>query len=555
MSSSEYPFDLGHHTRTVQTSSTEAQGWFDLGLNWCLGFNHEEAIICFEKALDADPNCIMAHWGVAYASGPFYNLTWREMGEHEAATAISRARYHIDQAQTLASEATRLEAMLIEAIATRFQAAYPVPVNNYCKWDDDYATAMRGVYEENPDDDDVMALFVEALITRTPRQLWDMKTGLPAAGADTLEAMTICKRSITHNDAEGNRQHPGILHLYIHLMEMSHIPEDAAVSADTLTTLCPDAGHLNHMPGHIYMLLGQYDKAKAASEVAIRADDMYATYGGSNNFYVTARCHDIHLMMSACMFLGQYEPAMAAANKMKAILTRNILTTPNRPKLTMLTEGYLAMTIHVLVRFGRWQDIVDAPLPNEPELYLLTTAMQHYARGVAYASLKQIQEAEQERCLFAESLKRVPPESRFLNNPAINMLAVGGSMLDGEIAYHSGNHDLAYKHLREAVSRDDNLRYTEPWAWMHPPRHALGALLLAQGHISEAEATYRADLGLTQKLQRCSQHPNNIWALRGLVECLERRGNLEELDVMQERLVKAVKLSDVEVKSSCMCRT
>ncbi|OAQ58807.1 TPR domain-containing protein [Pochonia chlamydosporia 170] len=555
MSYTKYPFNLGQHGRRVSTASPEAQGWFNLGLNWCLGFNHEEAIVCFENALNADPNCVMAHWGVAYASGPFYNLIWREMGEHEAAKAITRARNHISTAHSLATHATAVENALVKAIEARFKSSGPVPVVEYDQWDDDYAAAMRCVCETFPEDDDVMALFVEALITRTPRRLWDMKTGLPAAGADTLEAMAICKKSIAHNNAVGKPQHPGILHLYIHVMEMSHSPEDAMASADTLTTLCPDAGHLNHMPGHVFMLCGQYEKAKKASEAAILADDMYAAHGGSNNFYVTARCHDIHLMMSTCMFLGQYEPAMKAARKMRSVITRDILTTPNRPKLTMLTEGYYAMAVHVLVRFGRWQDIIDAPLPDEPELYLITTAMQHYARGVAYASLKKIEEAERERTRFQEGVKRVPPERRFLNNPAVDMLAVGESMLNGELEYHKGNYSKAYEHLREAVRRDDNLRYTEPWAWMHPPRHALGALLLAQGHVDEAEKTYRGDLGLTQELQRCSQHPDNIWSLRGLVECLERRGETDELPALREKLANVVKLADVEVPSSCMCRT
>jgi tetratricopeptide (TPR) repeat protein len=550
-----YPFNLGRHTRTVSTHSDEAQRWFDFGLNWCFGFNHEEAVKCFQKALNADPNCVMAHWGAAYASGPFYNLVWRDFGKREAAVAIARAHAHISQAQTLTTHATTVENRLVTALAARFQAPHPVPPADYDHWDDDYAAAMRLVHRDFPNNHDVMALSVEALITRTPCRLWDVKTGQPAAGADTIEALAICEKSIALADAAGVAQHPAILHFHIHVLEMSHTPERALPSADVLATLCPDAGHLSHMPAHIYVICGEYEKARIASERAIRADDAYVDYAGSTNFYVTACCHNIHMMMYICMFLGQYEPAMAAVEKMQRVLTRDILAVQDRPKLAMLTEGFYAMTIHVLVRFGRWQDIIGTPLPDDPQLFLLTTAMHHYARGVAYASIKNIPQAEQERALFHKSLSRIPPERLFLNDPALTMLAVGEKMLDGEIAYHKGAHDEAYANLRDSVQRDDNLSYTEPWAWMHPPRHALAALLLEQGHVAEAEQVYRDDLGLSEELQRCSQRPNNVWALHGLVECLKRRGDTDELPALQQYLARAMQIADTAITSSCMCRT
>ncbi len=330
-----------------------------------------------------------------------------------------------------------------------------------------------------------MALFAEALITRTPRRLWDVKTGRPASRSDAVEAIAVCERSIALADATGRPQHPAIAHVLIHALEMSNEPERAMASADTLATLCPDAGHMNHMPAHIYALCGEYEKARIASEKAVRADDAYADYAGSPiNFYVTARCHDIHLLMFACMFLGQYRRALAAAEKMQRIITRDILTVPDRPKLATMTEGYFNMKMHVPVRFGRWREIVDAPLPDDPQLFLVSTALHRYAsyaRGVAHAAMKNIAEAERERTLFHESLGRIPPSRRFLSNPVLAMLAVGEKMLDGELEYHRGNHDAAFEHLRESVRRDDNLSYTEPWAWMHPPRHALAALLLEQG--------------------------------------------------------------------------
>jgi hypothetical protein len=218
-------FDLGRHTRQISARSTEAQRWFDLGLNWSFGFNHEEGVKCFQKALDADSGCVMAHWGVAYALSPFYNLAWRELGEREAAAAICLAHDHIGRARTLATHATELENRLVEALACRFQKPHPVSPKEYDRWDDDYAAEMRRVHYDYPDDDDVAALLAEALITRTPRRLWEVKTGRPARGSDVVEAIAVCERSIALGKAAGRLQHPAIAHMLIHALEMSDEPE------------------------------------------------------------------------------------------------------------------------------------------------------------------------------------------------------------------------------------------------------------------------------------------------------------------------------------------
>lgn len=548
-------FNLGAHTRKIKTTSAEAQRWFDLGLNWCFGFNQEEGVKCFHKALEFDPKCVMAHWGIAYGSGPFYNLTWRDFGKAEADRFAKVAYEHLQIALDLTEGAEDAERHLVEALAKRFQQPHGVAPEQFDKWDDDYAAAMRRVHRLFPDDHDIMALLVEALITRTPRRLWDMKTGLPGRNADTLEALAVIERSIAMTDAAGERPHLAILHLHIHTMEMSNHPEVAMRSADRLATLSPDAGHMNHMPGHIYALCGDYEKAKIVSERSIAADDMYADYAGSYNFYVTARGHDLHLMIHTCMFLGQYFPALAAADKIRRIMTHDILTMKDRPKLVMTTEAYYGMRTHVQVRFGRWQEIIDQPPPGDPDIFRVSTPMHHYARGIAFATLKDPVAADRERVLFREAVARMPPEQKFLGNFARNTLAVGEAMLDGEVEYHRGNYEQAYAHLREAVHRDDNLFYTEPWAWMHPPRHALAALLMEQGHYEEAEGVYRDDLGMTDRIQRTTQHPDNVWSLHGLVECLQRRGETQELPALEAKLAKAMAKVDVPITSSCMCRT
>jgi len=547
-------FNLGTHTKVISTTSPEAQRWFNLGLNWCFGFNKGEGVKCFRTALEFDPECVMAHWGIAYGSGPFYNLTWREYGEQEADACIKLAHDHILRARIFAHRATDLENQLVEALARRFQKPHSVQPEEYDRWDDDYAAEMRRVYHNYPTDHDVAALFVEALITRTPRRLWNVKTGAPAKGSDILEAVRVCERSIELSDHHGTKQHPAIVHLHIHALEMSNNPQLATRSADLLSTMCPDAGHMNHMPGHIYVLCGEYEKARYASQKAIRANDMYLAYAGPFTFYTVACCHDLHLMMHTCMFQARYNDAIDAANKICGLLTRDVLSVKGRPKFAMSLEGYYSMRMHVLVRFGRWQDIIDAPLPDDPDLYLVSTAMHHYAKGVAHASLKNFRKAEQERRRFDQSLYRIPQQRRFFNNPAHDILAVGEKMLDGELEYHKGNYEVAYEHLRESVRRDDNLQYIEPWAWMHPPRHALAALLLEQGHYAEAEEIYRDDLGLSGKIQRCAQHPDNVWSLHGLVECLQNRGETRELPAAQEKLAHALAMAEVPVTSSCMCR-
>lgn len=547
-------FNLGKHTKPVSTSSDEAQRWFNIGLNWCYGFNHEEGVKCFLKALEYDPECVMAHWGVAYGSGPFYNNVWRQFSEAEANEATKLGYDQIQQARSFAHTASSLENQLIEALAKRFQKPHCVTGEMFDRWDDDYANAMREAHQAHKDDHDVAALFAEAMMTRTAWKLWNVKTGLPAAKSDVLEALEVIERSIAMQDAKQEPQHPAILHLHIHATEMSNEPEQAMRSADILGSLCPDAGHMNHMPGHTYVLCGEYEKAKQASERAIRADDMYVDYAGAFNFYTTARCHDLHLMMYACMFLGQFKPAIAAAEQMCATLSKEVLSVNGRPQLAITMEGYYSMKMHVMVRFGRWKDIVNAPMPDDPELYCVSTAMHHYAKGVAHAALKNFAAAKQERTLFHSAVARIPENRKFFNNSARATLSVGEKMLDGELEYHKGNHDAAFVHLRTSVDRDDNLEYTEPWAWMHPPRHALAALLAEQGHFEEAEDVYRTDLGLNDKLQRCAQHPDNVWALHGLVECLRQRGETDELPVLEAKLVTALAKTDIPITSSCLCR-
>src|SRR5260221_6697946 len=209
-------FKLGTHSRKISTTSPEAQRWFDLGLNWCFGFNKNEGIRCFRRALEFDPSCVMAHWGIAYGSGPFYNLTWREHGAEEADAATRLGFEHIAAARAFSAKASELENRLVEAMARRIQKPHSVPGEEFDRWDDDYAAELRRISTHYPEDRDVMALFVEALITRTPRRLWDVKTGLPARNSDVIEALQVCDRAIELADRQAIKPHPAIVHLQIH---------------------------------------------------------------------------------------------------------------------------------------------------------------------------------------------------------------------------------------------------------------------------------------------------------------------------------------------------
>jgi len=547
-------FDLGSHSFSISTSVPMAQMLFDQGLNWCFGFNQEEALACFQEALKNDPTCAMLHWGAAYAAGPFYNMPWADFCEVEVIECTAFCRFHIEQALALSSAAPTLEAALVGALSQRVQKSHMVSQSEFDSWDDAYAAAMRQINQDFPESQDVMALFIEAMMSRTPWKMWDVKSKAPPPNADTFEAIAVCEQAIALADASGELQHAAILHLHIHLLEMSSTPELAIRSADRLGWLCPDAGHINHMPGHIYILCGDYERAKIASEKAIQVNRKYLAYAGPYNYYTTARCHDLHLMMYACMLMGQFEPAMAAAEEICENLPHDVIDLKGKPFIASTMEGYFAMKMHVLVRFGRWQDIVDAPMPNNPNLYCVSMAMHHYAKGIAFAALKNFSKADEQKELFYLSLDCIPASRKFFNNPAIQTLGVGEKMLLGELEYHKGNYQTAYAHLRESVQRCDALDYSEPWPWMHPPRHALGALLLEQDHYHEAEAVYRADLGLTDAVPRCAQHRGNVWALHGLVECLVHRGEVAECAGLQIQLDRALALTDIPITSSCCCR-
>lgn len=544
-------FDLGGYTRHVTTGSAEAQTWFTRGLIWAYGFNHEEAAGCFEQAAAADPGCVMAHWGLAYVLGPNYNKPWEAFGPGEAPAALSRARTAIAAATRPGRPASGVERALVHALAARYPAGDGAwDPQDGAAWNARYAAAMREVYRAYPGDLDVAALFADALLNLNPWALWDTATGEPAAGAATLEAKAVLEQALA---SPGGQAHPGVLHMYIHLMEMSPRPEDALTAADLLRDLVPDAGHLRHMPSHLDVLCGDYRSVVAANSAATDADERFRARRGAMNFYTLYRAHNYHFKIYGAMFLGQQRTALEAAGQLAAAIPEELLRVAEPPMADWL-EGFVPMRLHVLIRFGRWADILATPLPADPGLYCVTTAMTHYAQGVAYAATGQVGEAAAQRELFHAAVGRVPQSRTTFNNTCQDILAVAGAMLDGELEYRRGSYDAAFGLLRRAVALDDGLPYDEPWGWMQPARHAYGALLLEQGHVAEAEAVYRADLGLDATLARPCQHPGNVWSLHGFHECLTRLGRWEEAGIVMQQLKIAAARADVPIRSSCYCR-
>ncbi|OWU74800.1 hypothetical protein [Marinibacterium profundimaris] len=539
-------YDLGTYSRAITCANATAKSAFDRGLVWLFGYNHEAAAAAFEEAVAADPGCGLAHWGIAYAIGPNYNKPWEFFEPDERVATLKRAHDAIAAAVALKDSLMPVEAALIEAIADRFPE--DPTIEDYGPWNDAFSDAMRKVYAAHRDDLDVVCLFAEALMNRTPWLLWDLAEGKPAEGASTLEAQAALETAF--DSLPGAWDHPGLLHMYIHLMEMSPTPEAALRHGDRLVDLVPDSGHLVHMATHIDVLCGDYQNVIWRNHRAAQVDRKYEAENGGENFYTVYRIHNVHFEAYGAMFLGQPEVALAASDRLIEMLPDAVIS-----YFPDLFESFWGKKIHVMVRFGMWQEIVDEPLPANAELYSYTTAAMQQAKVIALANLGRTAEAEATRAEAVAAREAVPESRMVFNNTAEDVLLIGEAMMDGELAFKSGRVEEGLEHLRRSVALDDALVYDEPWGWMQPTRHALGALLMEARQLEEAEAVYRADLGLDDTLARACQHPNNVWSLHGLHECLIHRGELTEARHVKLLLDRAAARATVPIHASCYCRS
>lgn len=540
-------YNLGSHSCPITTRSDQAQLWFDRGLVWIYGFNHQEATVCFNQALEHDPDCAMAYWGIAYAAGPNYNMPWDRYDAKSRAEALAGAYDATQAALARAEGVSPVEAALIRALPARYpQRDLGADMH---RWDYEFADAMRAAFAVVPDQLDLRTVYVESLLDLTPWQMWDLKSGQPAEGAATLEAQQVLEQAMS--GAPGAMSHPGLLHLYIHLMEMSPTPEKALKAADVLRTLVPDAGHLVHMPTHIDVLCGNYRDVVFWNQRAVEADLKYFEREGAMNIYSGYRQHNYHFIIYGALFLGQMAPALEANRGIWETIPDEMLRIES-PPMAEYYESFKAMEPHILIRFGRWEDCKRLELPEDRELYKTLCATVHYARGLGFAATGKVAAAEAEEQLFLAAKAAVPDTRLMHNNKVVDLLEIATEMLRGEIEYRKQNYDIAFAHLRRAVEQDDHLPYDEPWGWMQPARHALGALLLEQGRVAEAEAVYREDLGLGGQLARATVNPDNVWSLKGLHDCLQARGEQMESVVIKQKLDIAQARAD-GVMASCGC--
>ncbi|KAK1923647.1 putative cytoplasmic protein [Papiliotrema laurentii] len=548
MTVSPYPYDTGLFGRPITTSIASAQEWFNRGLAWTYAFNHLEAARCFELALVADPSCAAAYWGLAYAVGPNYNKSLELFDPVELQRTIERVRTALEQAK--ACKATPIEKGLIEALEERYAEDAVDNADRSRR----YAARMRRVYEEFPTDLDVAALFADALMNLGPWDLWDTHTGAPREQFHTLEIKKILETALASDPAA--MDHPGILHFYTHLMEMSPTPELALRPAARLIGLIPDGGHLHHMPSHLDLLVGDYGRAITSNLAAIKSNEKYAQLTSSTDFYTFYRVHDYNTLIYAAMLGGAYAVAIQGVEGMEEALPENLLRIESPPMADWL-EVCWSTRAEVLVRFGKWDEILALAIPEDQKLYSYTTAILHYAKGIAHSVLGNVPAALSEQALFQAAATRVPDTRLNFPNKCSDMLRIASAMLEGEIAYRQSDYSAAFAQLRKAVELSDGLVYSEPWSWKQPARHAYAALSLEQGLVEQAMEAYAQDLGLSQgeqgRLPRAQWHPKNIWALSGYHECLVRLGRESEASEIGIQLEKARELADVTVEVGCYC--
>ncbi|CAG7986862.1 unnamed protein product [Penicillium olsonii] len=543
-------YDLGDFGHVITTASADAQIWFNRGLTWVYAFNHVEGAYCFEQAIAHDPACAMAYWGLAYAVGPNYNKPWEKFDLGDLHTSVRRGYNASREAKKHASNATPLEQALVEAIQFRFLSDQPA--KDYPALNKGYAEAMKVAYDKFGQDLDVATLYADALMNMTPWALWDLFTGKPNPKAPTMETEAVLERALAQVE-DGAYQNPGLLHLYIHFIEMSPNPELGINPADQLRDLVPDAGHLLHMPTHLDILIGDWRRSMSSNYKSTLADDKYFRKSGAKNFYTFYRMHDYHSLIYAAMFAGQSKAALEAVTRMELTVPEEVLRITSPPMIDWL-EQFLSVRVHVLVRFGMWEELKQMPLPEDKVLYAGTVAAIHYGKGVAFASTNDVPSAKEAQKDFLEAWSKVPETRLAYNGKMVDVFKVADKMLEGEIEYRCGNFDQAFEALRVAIDVEDRLPYSEPWSWMQPVRHAYAALNMEQGNLEEAARSYRADLGLDNSVIRPRRHPNNVWSLQGYHECLTRLGRLDEAAVFEPAAKLALAVADIPIKSSCFCR-
>ncbi len=515
--------NLGRHTRPIASRSAEAQAYFDQGLRLLFGFNHGLAIRSLEEATRLDPDSAMAHWAIALACGPHINFPAVPPDRAE------QAWRELTLARKFAEKAKPVERALITALGKRYASPQPEDRSGL---DLAYANAMRDVWREYPKDADVGALFAEALMNLRP---WDQWTLEGKAQPGTDEVIQVLDAVLALND-----QHPLANHLYIHAVEASPNPERALAAANRLRDLQPGLAHNVHMPSHIDIRVGDWEKAIVSNLKAIDADQaLRRKLGPPKDFVIVYAAHNRHMLAYAAMMTGQ----SALALEHIRIMVDEVPTTFMQEWAPAL-EALAAMPFEVLIRFGRWDEILNEA-DRYPDYMPFTRSFRHAARAVAFAAKGDTKSARAEQATFLELMKKVPEATTIGNNTAQAVFAIAMPLVEGEILVRDGRLDEGFASLRKAVAAEDTLRYDEPPGWILPARHALGANLMAHGRAADAESVYREDL---------KRLPNNGWSLFGLGDALTEQGKHEEAGKVLAQFRQTWSKADVTIRSSCFCQ-
>jgi tetratricopeptide (TPR) repeat protein len=509
---------MGSHTHPVTTGNPLAQRYFNQGLALAFGFNHAEAARSFREVQKLDPDCAMAYWGEAWVLGPNINLPMPPENAVPAWEALQRAVERLDKASPREQD-------YIRALATRYAEKAP---DDRAPLDRAFADAMRDVAAKHPDDYDAQIVFVEALMDTSPWNYWDGHQPKEF----TKEALTTLERVLARNP-----DHPQACHLYIHAVEAVH-PEWAVACADRLDGLCPGAGHLVHMPSHIFVRVGRYADAVDVNEMATEADDRYVAQCHAQGMYPMAYMpHNHHFIWFGACLQGRSERALEAACHIAEHVDTDTMRQPGMAVL----QHFSIIPLYSMVRFGAWDLLLAEPQPAEDLPY--PRGIWHFCQGMAHLRQGRPDAAEKQLEQLKTYSRDDTLEKVFIwqNNSAGHLLRIAEEVLSGELAADAKDYDKAIAYLREAARIEDSLVYEEPQSWYAPTRLTLGALLLEARRAAEAELAFREDL---------HKYPRNGWGLFGLKQALEAQGKQDEAAHVAEQFEHEWRRADVSLKSA-----